>query len=76
MDGYPRGVRGVGGYFGGTDRALLRQIGPRNVGATSTPAAISFMGFSIPIVRLRGIILRKGAGKGLSIPRIGLWGTR
>ena len=36
------------------------------------------MGFSIPIVRGRGVIIRKGHGKGCSFPgpRIGTWGTR
>ena len=36
------------------------------------------MGFSIPIVRRRGIILRMGHGKDCSFPgpRIGTWGTR
>jgi len=39
---------------------------------------ISFMGFSIPIVRRRGVILCKGRGKGCGFPGpgIGTWGTR
>jgi len=77
MNRYPLGVRGGWGVIGGTDRGHIRQIGSGNADATSTPAAISFMGFSIPIVRQRGVILRKGHGKDCSFPgpRIGAWGT-
>jgi len=53
---------------GGTDRGDLRQIGPGNWDATLTPATISFRGLSIPIVRRRDVILRKGQGEDCRFP--------
>jgi hypothetical protein len=46
----------------GTDRAIP-EIDPGNAEATSTSAAISFMGFTILIVRRRGVILCKDQGR-------------
>ena len=57
------------------DRAASCEIEPGNRDGTSTPTPISFMGFTIPIVRRRGVILCKGLGKNCSFPCsiIGIW---